>query len=110
MDTTTEDYSPPYLMALAFSPDGQRLATSGSSSKVGGPDGYKGGLITIIIPGSPAERAGLKPGDIILTFNGHPVVQTEVLAEYAGAIAAGTPVTLEVVREGRPLNIQLTVE
>lgn len=47
MKTTADDYSPPYVMALAFSPDGQWLATSGSSSEVGGPHGYKGGLISI---------------------------------------------------------------
>jgi len=35
------------VIALAFSPDGQKLATSGSSSRVGGPHGYKGGLISI---------------------------------------------------------------
>ncbi|MCM2372331.1 WD40 repeat domain-containing protein [Aporhodopirellula aestuarii] len=47
ISTTAEEYSPPYVMALAFSPDGRQLATSGASSKVGGPHGYKGGLITI---------------------------------------------------------------
>ena len=47
IDILPDEYSPPYVMALAFSPDGERLATSGSSSKVGGRHGYKGGLITI---------------------------------------------------------------
>lgn len=47
MNTAAVEYSPPFVMALAFSPDNRWLATSGSSSKVGGPHGYKGGLITI---------------------------------------------------------------
>ena len=47
LETPAAEYSPPYVMALAFSPDGKLLATSGSSSTVGGPHGYKGGLITI---------------------------------------------------------------
>jgi WD40 repeat protein len=47
LSTLSDEYSPPYVMAVAFSPDGRWLATSGSSSKVGGPHGYKGGLITI---------------------------------------------------------------
>jgi WD40 repeat protein len=45
--TLADEYSPPFVTAVAFSPDGRRLATSGASSKVGGPHGYKGGLITI---------------------------------------------------------------
>lgn len=45
-DTLPADYSPPFVMALAYSPDGKLLATSGASSKVGGRHGYKGGLIT----------------------------------------------------------------
>jgi WD40 repeat protein len=47
IDTLPNEYSPPFAMSLAFSPDGECLAVSGSSSKVGGPHGYKGGLITI---------------------------------------------------------------
>jgi WD40 repeat protein len=47
ISTLPGEYSPPFVTAVAFSPDGQQLATSGRSSKVGGPHGYKGGLITI---------------------------------------------------------------
>ena len=47
ISTLSDEYSPTYVMALAFSPDGRWLATSGSSSRVGGPHGYKGGLIAI---------------------------------------------------------------
>ncbi len=47
MDTAADEYSPPYVMAVSFSPDGRWLATSSSSSKVGAPHGYKAGLITI---------------------------------------------------------------
>ncbi len=48
IETPPAEYSPPYLTSLAFSADGQWLATSGSSSQVGGPHGYKGGRITIL--------------------------------------------------------------
>lgn len=46
-DTLPDEYSPPFVMAFAYSPDGKLLATSGTSSKVGGRHGYKGGLMTI---------------------------------------------------------------
>lgn len=48
IDTPLHEYSPPFIMAIVFTPDGSQLALSGSSSRVGGRHGYKGGLITIV--------------------------------------------------------------
>lgn len=47
ISTLSDEYSPPFVVAVAFSPDGRQLATSGRGSKSGGRHGYNGGLITI---------------------------------------------------------------
>jgi regulator of sigma E protease len=64
-----------------------------------------------ITQGSPAEQAGLKPGDKIVGVNGAPVVQSFVgREEVIRTIRAseGRPVTLKVERDGQSLDIQAT--
>lgn len=60
-------------------------------------------------PGSPAERAGLQAGDVILAISDHPVHTAEELQKMVGALRRGTVVTLTVWRDGRQTLRQLAV-
>ncbi|HEY0878702.1 MAG TPA: DegQ family serine endoprotease [Zeimonas sp.] len=64
-----------------------------------------GALISSIAPGSAAQKAGLKPGDVILSFNGEPVEQSGDLAAMVGMSKPGAKVSLEVMRDGRKQQI-----
>ncbi len=66
-------------------------------------------IIRSVNPGDPAERAGIKPGDVILAVDGRPVSFMRQLSE---AIAGNpeTPITLTVRRDGRPIDIRVTPE
>ncbi len=60
-----------------------------------------------VMPGSPAEKAGIKAGDRILSANGQPVRHFYDLMRIVGA-SAGQPVTLEIDRQGRRISITAT--
>jgi serine protease Do len=73
-----------------------------------GLDRPEGALVANVDPGSPADRAGLKPGDVIRAANGRPIVASGDLPAIVGLSKPGDRLTLDVWRQGRKL--QLTAE
>jgi serine protease Do len=69
-----------------------------------------GALVQDVSPGSPAARAGLKPGDVVRKFNGHPVSDSAELLAMVASTNPGTPVTLEILRNGQPQTVNVTLE
>jgi serine protease Do len=74
-----------------------------------------GALIASITPESPAERAGLQPGDILLRLNGQPVrarfmEEVPLVYQQIAALPIGKTVAAEVERKGKRLTIQIQVE
>lgn len=58
--------------------------------------------------GSAAEKAGLKAGDLITRFDGKAVNSADTLVEAARESRPGTPVTVEVLRNGKQLSLEIT--
>lgn len=65
----------------------------------------EGSLITQIAPNSPAEKAGLKSGDVILKLNGVSILRTVELFSYLNRLTPGQTVQFEVLRNDKRQNI-----
>lgn len=63
-----------------------------------------------ITKGSPAEKAGLKEGDIILKINNDPVTRDHPIAEYLQKYQAGETIVLRVLRGEKETDVRLTLE
>ncbi|HVM35494.1 MAG TPA: trypsin-like peptidase domain-containing protein [Actinomycetota bacterium] len=74
------------------------------------PDGRAGALVTQVIPGSPADDAGIREGDVITTIDGTFVESMEDLAAVIRSIPPGEEVTLEVERDDATLELTTTLE
>jgi serine protease Do len=66
-------------------------------------------LVGDILPGSPAEKAGLKRGDIIVAFAGKPVHKMPELQRLAARTQPGTAVQLQVWRDQQEQTIALEI-
>ena len=79
--------------------------------ELGLPDGYKasGAVIAEVLPGGPAERAGLKPGDIIRSFEGTRIERQEQLIWLASTAGVGRVVVLGVQRGARAFDVEVTL-
>jgi serine protease Do len=64
-----------------------------------------GALVQDVTPGSPGSRAGLRPYDVIVAVDGKPVVRNDELIQNVSSRPPGTMATLQVVRDGRSLNV-----
>ena len=61
----------------------------------------RGALVSAVAAGSPAARAGLRPGDVIIALNGQAVADPNALRNAVARTPPGTEVTLTVWRDGR---------
>ena len=68
-------------------------------------DKPEGSLITQINPGSPAEKAGLKSGDVILKVNNIAISRTVELFSYLNKLSPGQTVEFEILRNDKRQNI-----
>jgi serine protease Do len=65
--------------------------------------------VTRVEPESPAERAGLKPGDVIMQYNGERVEGIEQFSRLVRETPVGREVKLEIFREGSPQTVTVKV-
>ena len=61
----------------------------------------EGALVAKVLPDSPAAKAGLQVGDVIVSFNGKEIVQSSALPPVVGSTPVGKRVPVKVIRNGR---------
>lgn len=74
-----------------------------------GLDKATGALVANVSADSPAEKAGLKAGDIILSVDGKEVQRSSQLPQMVGRLAPSTKVTMQVLRDGKKHSIKVVV-
>jgi serine protease Do len=71
--------------------------------------GTRGALVSRINPGSPAEKAGLEIGDVIIRFAGNRVKNSAQLRKFVAEAKPGLDAVVEVVRNGRRQAFRVTI-
>ena len=69
--------------------------------------GRKGALVADLVPGGPADKAGLQPGDVVLSLNGHPVASNTDLTRLVAESHSGDVLHLQILRGGKPVNVDV---
>ncbi|HMK56883.1 MAG TPA: DegQ family serine endoprotease [Dissulfurispiraceae bacterium] len=68
-----------------------------------------GVLVGDVTEGSPAEKAGIKTGDVITEYNGTQVSDPAVLRNMVAGTAPNTSVTVKLLRDGKPVSVKLVI-
>jgi len=68
-----------------------------------------GALIADIAPDGPAAKAGLKPGNVVLSINGAPIEHVDALGYRLATQVIGSTVKLDVLRQGKQENVDVVL-
>ncbi len=82
----------------AYDGEGARIASSAANNGT-----------APIVPGGPAERAGLEPGDVIVAIDGKPVADSSELIVAIRSRSPGDTITLTVRRDGDERSVKVTL-
>ncbi|WP_437179604.1 DegQ family serine endoprotease [Pseudomonas muyukensis] len=74
-----------------------------------GLDKPAGALVAQVLEDGPAAKGGLQVGDVILSMNGQPIVMSADLPHLVGSLKDGAKAKLEIIRNGKRQNLDITV-
>jgi serine protease Do len=80
------------------------------ANNIGLPQSTKGVVVTQVLSNSPAAKAGIKVGDVIVRFDGITTHQPQKLSRTVAGIHIGNSSTVELIRNGNPLKVTVVVE
>lgn len=72
-------------------------------------DDSKGALIASVLKEGPADKAGIRPGDILVAVEGKPVKNSADMLNLVAALPPGKPVTVTIIRSKQEKSIQVVV-
>jgi Do/DeqQ family serine protease len=90
-------------LGVSIQPVSEEIAASFGLKKVGG------ALVNEIVGGSPAAKAGIRQGDIIIAIDGKEIKDASHLQRLVGEIPVGKRVVLKVFREGKEIELPLVI-
>ena len=76
------------------------------SFSLGAPNGA---LVAKVLPDGPASKSGIQVGDVILSFNDHPVHGSADLPPLVGRTRVGTDAEIKVLRQSKPLTFKVRI-
>ena len=94
---------------------GQRVRRPDALDKVKGSALYVedlavgGALIAGVLRGGPADKAGVKPGDVLLEVEGKPVADPTTMLNLIAALAPGRPAKMKLKRQDKEFEATITV-
>ena len=68
-----------------------------------------GALVSQVVDGSPAEKAGIRSGDVITAVNGQPVKSNSELRNSIGLMRVGDKVEIGLLRDGKPIKVTAVI-
>src|SRR6266446_4182437 len=69
----------------------------------------RGALIAGVLRGGPADKAGVKPGDVLIEIEGKPVLDPVAMLNLVAALAPGAPARVKLKRQGHDVDASVTV-
>ncbi|HEX6956791.1 MAG TPA: DegQ family serine endoprotease [Ferrovibrio sp.] len=74
-----------------------------------GLDKARGALVAKVVPGGPAEKAGIESGDVIVALDGKPIATTNALTRSVAETPVGKTVNVDVLRKGKKRTVKATL-
>jgi Do/DeqQ family serine protease len=69
----------------------------------------RGAIVSAVTPGGPADRAGIKRGDVIVSVNNQPIADNNVLRNHVASLGPNSNASVTVIRNGREQKVQVTL-
>ncbi|WP_029460877.1 DegQ family serine endoprotease [Solidesulfovibrio alcoholivorans] len=80
-----------------------------NTAKALGMENTKGALVTSVLDGQPAGKAGIRTGDVITAVSGQKIENTNELLRRIAALKPGDSVEMNLLRKGSPLTVSVTL-
>lgn len=84
--------------------------TLGLNTKSASKDLAQGALVVNVTAGGPAEAAGVKENDVVVKLGGRTIADADEFAVTELGLKIGEPTEIEVIREGRPVTMEITAK